>query len=418
MLPYFIHGFLILGLAWRIWHVDRSPVRIAYWPALVLKLGAGLLLGYIYSHHYTGSDTVSFFSSSIELTEIARTDFGSYLHYLWSVSEAPYSGENRTLFFVKIVSLFSLITSDHYWIVSLYFSLLSFFSAWWLVRQIAHYFPAMTQASLVAFLFFPSSVFWTSGVIKEAMAMMALYFLAGFFIRLWVTNRLNLMEVIAILFSTWILWNLKYFYAAVFFPVAATGWLTRWFVVNRMRPSARNFYRESLLFGVLFLVMLFIVTFIHPNFYPQRVLEVVVENYRQFIQISQPGKAIVYNDLQPTLGSIISNMPLALVSGLWRPFLWEASNLFQVLVSLENVFLFLFMVFSIKNFQYLRTSSQRILLVGVLVYCCMLCSFLALSAPNFGTLVRYRVGFIPFLVLLISYRSVLTKILSSRIKVQ
>ena len=416
MLSYFIHGLVIFGLAWWIWRVDRSSVRFVYWPALVLKLGAGLLLGYIYSYYYTGSDTVSFFSSSMELTEIARTDFGRYLHYLWNVSDAPYSGENRTLFFVKIVSLFSWITSDHYWIVSLYFSLISFFSAWWLVRQIGQYFPDMTQASLVAFLFFPSSVFWSSGVIKETMAMIALYFLAGFFIRLWVTKRLNLLEGIAIIISTWILWNLKYFYAAVFFPVAATTWLTRWFVINRMRPAARNFYRESVLFGVLFLVMLFIVTFIHPNFYPHRILEVVVENYHQFIQVSQPEKVIHYPDLEPTPGSILRHMPWAIISGLWRPFLWEVSNPFQLLVSLENVVLFLLMSLSLKNLQDLRTSPNRILLVGVLVYCCMLCAFLALSTPNFGTLVRYRVGFIPFLVLLVSYRSVLTRFLPNRIR--
>jgi hypothetical protein len=48
----------------------------------------------------------------------------------------------------------------------------------------------------------------------------------------------------------------------------------------------------------------------------------------------------------------------------------------------------------------------------VITYSVLLCIFLALSTPNFGTLIRYRVGFLPFLLVLICRQSFLVRFLS------
>jgi hypothetical protein len=46
-----------------------------------------------------------------------------------------------------------------------------------------------------------------------------------------------------------------------------------------------------------------------------------------------------------------------------------------------------------------------ILFLATASYCIVLCVFLALSTPNLGTLSRYRVGFLPFLIFLLAYRN-------------
>ncbi len=411
-----LNVLVIVFLAWYFWKSDRSSFRKIYWPSLMVKLGAGLMLGVVYSTYYIDSDTVRFFDSSMELSELARKDFSSYIWYLWSETDAPYSGENRTLFFVKIVSLFALITHDNYWVVSLYFSLFSFFSAWWLTKIISIYFTEFTWPAVFAFLLFPSCVFWSSGVIKETMAMIALMALAGVFVKGWMNRTLSYGLWFLVLVSLWILWNLKYYYAAVFMPVTAAVVLTRWFVENKMRPQSRSAYREGVLFMVLLMVMFFVVTFIHPNFYPQRIVEVIVENYTLFIQSSDPGKAILYPSLTPTFGSILVNMPLAIASGLFRPFIWEAGNFFQVLVSLENMVLFILMIHAFRNLKAARQSEQRMLIFAVIIFTLLLCAFLALSAPNFGTLVRYRIGFLPFFVLIVCYKSGIVQLLAKIFK--
>ena len=263
---YCVHGAVIFLLAWWWFRHNRSSLDKLYWPALLVKLGAGIALGLIYSRYYVDSDTFSFFQESIRLAEIGRADWVEYLRYLWFEKEQAFSGENRTLFFVKLVSLFSIITNNNYWIISIYVSFFSFASAWWLVKRISLSFPAFTLPAVVAFLFFPSCVFWSAGIIKESVAMTVLYAMTGLLLIIWKSHKVTWLQFATTIVCVWVLWSLKYYYAAVFLPVALSALLTRWFVQNRMKPSAVTAYREFVLLSVLLMVFIFVVTFVHPNF--------------------------------------------------------------------------------------------------------------------------------------------------------
>jgi hypothetical protein len=155
--------------------------------------------------------------------------------------------------------------------------------------------------------------------------------------------------------------------------------------------------------------------FLHPNLSLTRIAGLVVSNYEAFIAISNPEDVIHYQKLSPTVFSLLANSPWALVSGLFRPFIWEASNLMQVLASLENTFLLVLFILAIPQVTRIKQSPHRILIIAILIYSAALCVFLALSSPNFGTLVRYRVSFLPFLVLLLLHKSFLEKIFIGKI---
>jgi hypothetical protein len=118
--------------------------------------------------------------------------------------------------------------------------------------------------------------------------------------------------------------------------------------------------------------------------------------------LSAPGDAIVFDNFRPTIGSILYHSPWALFSGIFRPFIWEAQNVMQFLSSIENMAVFLLFISSFKNWKTAFSSTNRLLILSLIVYVVLLCIFLTLSAPNYGTLSRYRVGFLPFFVLLLS----------------
>src|SRR5688572_29314956 len=129
--------FLITLFSWWYWKKQELPLRKFYWHGLAAKLSAGLLVGIIYASAYSTSDTISLFEWAKELSHVARTDFNKYLNFMWSGGTGEYfSGVDRTIFFVKILSLFALFTQDSYWITALYLSLFSFLAAWHLVKVI------------------------------------------------------------------------------------------------------------------------------------------------------------------------------------------------------------------------------------------------------------------------------------------
>jgi hypothetical protein len=413
-----VNLIFLSSIAYRLWRsYQQSSIVQFFWPSLIIKAAAGIALGLIYLYYYRIlSDTFLFFEDAKKLTELARADFFSYLrflfiddytHPLWK--EIVYF-QSRALFMVKLTSLLGLITFDNYWITSIYFSMMCFFGAWKLTNVVVEAFPSAKVAAIIAFLFFPSVVFWGSGVIKESVAMATLFVLSAAAVEIWEGKKLSWWEWLLVIISAWLLWRLKYYYLAVFLPVSAAAIITR-----RLTQTwqVKSIVIKVLIWGGTFIVPLAIISSLRPNFYPTRILDVIVSNNREFNAMSDPDDLIEYTALEPTLASVVRNVPRALVSGIFRPFPWEAHTVFQWLIALENVLLLLLFVASLSNIRRLVKSPQRLLLCSVLLYVVVLCVFLALSTPNFGTLSRYRISFLPFLLLLMTIENPLIRKASS-----
>jgi hypothetical protein len=391
------------------WQRKQGDMIAFFWPSLLFKLACGILLGIVYSYYYNIGDTFGFFDDGVTLAVLARKDFIKYISFLWSGDDSfsIWSQLNlvqpRSLFLSKIVSVFNLITCDNYWLTSVYFSLISFAASWRLVKIIARHFPDIRGAAIVAFLFLPSVIFWGSGIIKESIGIAMLCFLSGTFLKIWKDEETSLKEWIMTVVAVWILWNVKYYFAAVFIPVAFATYVTGRILIPALNTNRKG--TEVLLWFLVFVLPVVGISFIHPNFYPGNILGVIVSNYQAFEFISHPGDMIRFEHLEATGKSMLANSPWALVSGLFRPFLWEAGNLFQLTAAVENIFLMVMVIFSVKNINRLWQSPDRLLVLALLVYSVVLCVFITLSTPNFGTLSRYRIGYIPFFALLIMARN-------------
>jgi hypothetical protein len=406
MTPFvFILHLLILTTLSVIGWKKIQLLRVFYWPALIVKLASGVLVGVLYTYYYSVGDTFGFFQDAMLLSKLARADFLTYLNFLWNGDEsfAIWSDlilvQSRSLFFVKFISCFSLITFDNYWLISLYLSFISFAAMWILVTTIAGQFPETALAAVIAFLFFPSVVFWGSGIIKESAALACLAFLSFVFIRQWKNQGVSIVQWLLAIWALWILWNLKYYYAAVFMPVVITAYAIHAFVGPKLKlQRARS---EISAWVMIFGGLLFIVSLLHPNFYPQRFLEVVAMNYEAFETISAPDDMIHFQDLKGTPASILINAPWALISGLFRPFIWESGNVLQLFLAIENTILVVLLVTSLPAVTALHKSQDRLLILSLIIYIVLLCVFVTLSTPNFGTLARYRVGYLPFFAFLV-----------------
>jgi len=99
------------------------------------------------------------------------------------------------------------------------------------------------------------------------------------------------------------------------------------------------------------------------------------------------------------------NSPWALISGLFRPFVWEADNALKLIASLENLVVLILCVSSAPRARSFFQAPNKLSTLSVVVFSVLLCIFLALSTPNFGSLARYKVGFLPFFVFLLAYRN-------------
>ncbi len=398
---------ILLWIAFTLYKKQDDLVRSFYWPALIAKLLAGLSVGWLYFSYYGQGDTISYWEDGKRVSDVIMSNPLGSLKFYWNEDASPVIVEGlnnlkpRSLFFVKISGLIALVSGSNYWMMSIIISFFSFLGSWYIFTKTISFFPGSRIASAVAFLFYPSIVFWSSGLIKESIGLAALFFLAGVFLTISNKQRVSLWEWVVTILSIWIGWNLKYYWLGVFIPVAVTSALI---IMLKRRFQVLAQYDVAVWLG-LFIVVFLIVTSIHPNFYPARFLEVIIQNNQEFMTLTDPVNAIHYRDLNASLSSMVLNSPQAFIAGLFRPFFWEGHNFISYAAGVENFIFLLLALMALPALKGFFKSRDRLLGLAIGSYSFLLAIFLALSTPNFGTLSRYKIGFLPFLVFLIVYKN-------------
>jgi len=413
ILVVFVHVLIISTITVFVFSAQAKVLRPYFFPALLFKCICGLLVGWLYMKFYLAGDTLLFFQDGKTLTAIARENFAEYLSVLFAdrSSIGLSINEPRSVFFIKLASIILFVTYDSYWITAVYFSIVSFAGAWFFVAVIHRLFPEATIAAVISFLFFPSIVFWSSGLIKESFASGALFFLAGCFVLGMKRERLTVLHVLLIIVSMWILWSLKYYYLAVFGAVAITS-LISFLLLPRIFTTTSSSQRLLSWLGI-FMVLLVIVSFLHPNFYLSRIMTVIVDNYYAFVQHSSPGDIIVFEGLKPEFTNLVANAPKAFIYGLFSPFVWQATNTLQYLAATENIIILLLAILSLTQYKRILTVDRQ-LVCPWLMFIVVMSTFITLSTPNFGTLSRYRVGYLSFFVFLILINNPLVNLIVRR----
>jgi hypothetical protein len=400
-----LHFIIIIGLAWFFFKKCGQVYPRIYWFAFFFRILMGTALGLVYLYYYSANDTWLFFKDANVIAEFGKSDFAGFVKFLLTddapgyLSDRLVNSQERSLFLIKIMSVFSWIGGSNYWVSAVWFSLISFLASWYLFSVVARLFENAWMAAALSFLFFPSITFWSSGLVKETLALAGIYFIAAVFLKFIHQQKLMWFEWALALYSFWVAWNLKYYWTALFGAVLVT-YLLIFFLSRKFSVFQKN---KVISWLIIFVFLCGGASLLHPNFYLNRFLEVLITNHKDFIKISADEGLIHFYNLHASWTSVILNSPWALFSGLLRPFVWEASGMTAMLASLENLVIAILLISGLSGFR--MKNPHKLLLFSTIMYIALLCVFLALSTPNLGTLSRYRVGFLPFLIFIISYRN-------------
>lgn len=222
---------------------SNGILGIWFWVSLLLHIASGIFIGLLYHYYYLAGDTLNYFQDALVLSKLARVNFNIYLGFLWNNSiheelwKTLYYHQPRALFFSKVVSVINLLSHDNYWISSLYFSFVSFFAAYKFASVLMRLFPQNKASIIFSIVLFPSCVLWSSGIVKESVALAAVFYLCAIFLLLYKKLPVKWHEYILATIFIWLLYNIKYYYLAVLFPVLASALLYRKFIEPRLREK-------------------------------------------------------------------------------------------------------------------------------------------------------------------------------------
>lgn len=366
---------------------------------LILKIVAGFGLGLIYKYHYQGGDTFQYFLEAETIAHYLLDHPAQLFHIYFKTSELSelanqivFHDQARALLFAKIISFFYLFSGGNYWIISAFLSFVNFICIHFLVTELNRKYVGLKKAASISFYFLPTFVFWTSGLLKESLAIGALAIAVALVIRFTRTQKYTYFPWWFYLFiSSAFLWELKYFYAAIAVPLLLAILLFdaigRW---KKVHPAY---------ILLLFLIGILVVSNLHYNLGVSRVLDVIYQNY-QLGGGASDSPAIHYYSFDGSPSGFLMNLPLALFSGLFRPTFFDVLNPLQFVVATENFIVFILLIIALWKSKF-RISFGNPFVITALVYVVSLAVFLAFATPNFGTLSRYKVGYWPFFVLLV-----------------
>ena len=406
---------LFFGLAYAV----RSKVTNVYTrpyfiPALTLKFVGAIALGLIYTFYYSGGDTINYYKHASIVYHAFGDSFGSGWKLVttngdYDPSLAKYTSQmywygrgSNEYFVIRIASVFALLSFNTYSVMALFFAIVSFSGMWALFMTFAKVRPAIYKELGVAVFFVPSVFFWGSGLMKDSLCLGALGWVFYAFYRGAIEKR-NLLRcfIIGGLAAVAII-STKIYIILAFVPPALL-WVfnenNSRITNTTLRLVARPFF--LLIGGVISFFAVTRLTAGDKRFDLSKIGELSKVNTEYLYRVSQAqnGSGYTLGKLDGSILSIVKLSPQAVITTLFRPFLWEAHNPIMLLSALEAAY---FLFFTLRIFyrsgvwRTLRLVATTPVLTLCFVFALVFAIAVGTSTSNFGTLVRYKIPLIPF----------------------
>ncbi|QMU30060.1 hypothetical protein [Adhaeribacter radiodurans] len=406
---YFLANILPIGvLSYRWWNQQTTPfLKIIFWPAFLFKLSCGLLVGWLYQHYLSGGDTFVYQSQAEILSRYASQDPRNYLSFLltgeyqsvYLYDVMKYREYSNSFFMVLLLHFLNFITGYNYYLNAVYFSLFSFFGCWQLTVIITKIFPVTKVAVALAFLFFPSVVFWSSGVLKESILVGSTAWLLAVVLQLVYLPDKNKVfaRSIILLIAVFICFKIRFYFAVAYFPLLAG------FALVEM--AARQWHltgKQKLFFYLSALLVLGVgASFLHEAVNLDYFFREVINSYQTSRLATTRQAFIDLPNLKPTFASLIQYAPKAISSAIFRPIIGEINSVEYLLTGLENLLILFLAVISLLSFWKHKPILPITLVISLLIYILLLAALIGFSTANLGSVSRYKVAFLPFLLYLL-----------------
>lgn len=388
-------------LFWRWLRTQLREPQLGRWllPVLALKLLAWVAACWKpssdaqYMHQFSTTMTLQLWERPGPWLQAM---FGNEFHYRKNIY-LIYHGYSNTFFTAKILSVLNLASCSISWWNGLYLSLFCFVACWTLVRTLAHTFPQTPAgAALIGFLVWPTVVYWSAGITKESLVVGSAAGLVAVVVSwLYGKSRFSLSSILVLLLLAFLQFKMRYFFAALLF--SALGGLT---VVRMLQQlgAARQWWMIVLIFFATISAGAWVGSEVVLVFRPNRITLQLLRNYNELGEQSGKRPRITFKEFTPNIESVVHNAPQAIWETISRPWFWEGSIIYKV-AGIENMVLISILATALLALVRGRTGELPFaLVVAMLFYCVALAALIGLSTPNLGTMNRYRVALLPFVL--------------------
>ena len=390
-----------------------------YWKILM-----GLAFGLVYILYYDRhGDTVFYWQGAKKLNLLFLDNPKAYLHEIFSTPPRDYVpnyfsrigtppvwiySEPNSWFVCKVANFLSFFSFGSYLTLNLFFSVISTCISWRFFRYMNKILLTKTNYIALSCLFIPSVAFWCSGLIKDTIAISAIFVLTISILKL-IRKDYNSLTfvVINLLLSFYFLYSIRPFLVIC---TAIPFLIVLIFKVNKDKPFVVKFLTRilgiSLTAGSL--LFYFSNTSSFGEFSAGSVFETAEVIQKDMLNnAGYTGKRYHLSIEEFSGTNLLLVAPEAIATTLFRPFVWEADSAFMLLNGLENLFILYLCIrfFLIRKKNPLNNDlKDNFFYLYALFLVLILAYFVGLTSGLFGTLVRLKTPVMPFFLLIILYK--------------
>jgi len=387
---------------------DDSAYRSYFLSFFWSKLLATVLFALYYQYIWGYGDTFSYFKASYYINSFFGSDPDSFWKLVFSppakTAEFRQTGTvidyvlaiDSNVFQARLGSVVMFLTFKSYLLLSIFFSFLSFICVWSAYLVLLKLFPENKLELAIAFLFFPSIIFWTSGFGKDLICYSTLLlFLSSIYCVAILKTKL-LKNLLALFASGSILYIVKPYILISLMPSLTFGIMLQLIKSNRNKEMRRVlFLLLPVLTGIALLLMSNFISSNFERFAFENITESIVNSNVALQYFAGSAFSIgIESQKLSSIGDLLKYLPVGLVTTLFRPFLWEAKNISMLLSALESlliVYVTLYAIFKKGPRSFFNGITSSPILLAFFVFSLIFGCIVGISTSNFGSLIRYKI---------------------------
>jgi hypothetical protein len=314
---------------------------------------------------------------------------------------SEFYSEAETFFVCKIGSVFSFFTFGSYILLQIVFAFITFIASWRLYEMVRSFNLHSDKTIALAIFGIPSLGFWCSGLSKDTVLFIAICF-AFYYLNILITAQQQSKN------RFWIFLFLAFFVMFKVRPFILMAVLVPMIMAFGVRLSNKidrgNIIRFISKFTFFSICVFGFAYFLQSSIADSFIAEAKVVHLDLMQNKIYGNKKYSLGNLEFTPIGMVKAMPVSILAGFYRPFIWESLNLSLILNGLESLVLMLLTIrfFIIKNLgERLRIIRKTEFLVFSIFFILLIAYIAGYTSILFGLLVRIRAPLLPFFILIL-----------------
>jgi hypothetical protein len=305
---------------------------------------------------------------------------------------------------IRLDALFCFISLGSYAVINLFFACLAFSGLWKLYLFFYEQYPKLHKQFAISILYFPTLAFWSAGLLKDSLCIAAIGWLTYGLYDLLYKKKSLLKNVMIIFISAYFLAILK-----VYILLAYVPFFILFIILKNVQHIRFTFFRY-LFTPVLIAASVYAFSQTLSAYqddlgaYSVEELTSSISNLNEVLE-SRSGRADAASnfslgaDFDGTFTGLIKISPIAVATTFFRPFIWEAHKISQLMAAVESLLLMFFTLYVFTKagpFRFIKWIFKDPLIMYCFLFAVIFGLFVGASTLNFGTLVRYKIPCLPF----------------------